>query len=40
MAISVEKSQVLAVGCEGMNAVISVNNQTLEEVHLQLSRKQ
>ena len=32
MAISAEKSKVLAVGCEGGNAAIRLNNQGLEEV--------
>ena len=32
MAISVEKSKALAVGCEDLNAAIRLNNQSLEEV--------
>ena len=32
MAISVEKSKALAVGCEDVNAAIRLNNQSPEEV--------
>jgi hypothetical protein len=32
IAISAEKSKVLAVGCEGGDAAIRLNNQGLEEV--------
>ena len=34
MAISVEKSKVLAVGCEDVNVAIRLDNQSLEELEL------